>query len=314
MRRLTGLLLSAAIIAVAAVGIPSPALMPIAVALALVAVGASGTTALAARRIVVVRSVLVHEAREDEPIPVRFAIDGIGRLPVSVSARSSAGTWTALGPLGGEQELAIGRRGAYRLGPSSLRLRDALGIVERRLPGGRPERLLILPAPSAGSLAAAHSGGAGGEPEPDGLRPYVPGTPLRSIHWPTLARGAGLHAHAVRPAPEDLPLVIVDTAGSPPPHAVDWAARAAAGHILRLLRSGGCRVVLPGDRAPEKVTRAEQWHAVQRRLAVMQPAAAPTPPLIGGARAIRISASAVAVAALAPSPELPPEVEPDARV
>jgi uncharacterized protein (DUF58 family) len=242
---------------------------------------------------------------------VRFAIDGLGRLPVSVSARSSAGTWTALGPLGGEQELAIGRRGAYRLGPSSLRLRDALGIVERRLPGGRPERLLILPVPTSG-LLAAHSGSAGGEPEPDGLRPYVPGTPLRSIHWPALARGAGLHAHAVRAAPADLPLVIVDTAGSPPPQAVDWAARAAAGHILRLLRAGGCWVVLPGDRAPEKVTRAEQWRALQRRLAVMQPAAAANPPLVGAARAIRICASAVAVAALAPPPELPPEVEPDA--
>jgi uncharacterized protein (DUF58 family) len=309
-----GLLLSAAIIAVAAVGIPSPALMPLAVALTLVVIGASATTALAARRIVVIRSVLVHEAREDEPIAVRFAIDGLGRLPVSVSARSSAGTWTALGPLGGEQELAIGRRGAYRLDPSSLRLRDALGVVERRMPGGRPERLLILPAPSAGLLAAPHSGSAGGEPEPDGLRPYAPGTPLRSIHWPTLARGAGLHAHAVRPAPADLPLVIVDTAGSPPPQAVDWAARAAAGHILRLFRAGGCRVVLPGDRVPERVTREEEWREVQRRLAVMQPTAAPIAPAPGAARAIRISASAVAIAALAPPPELPPGVEPDTRL
>jgi uncharacterized protein (DUF58 family) len=313
-RRVIGLLIAAAAIAVAAAAIPSPALMPVAVALALVAVGASATTAVAARRIVVDRSLPVHEAREDEPLAVRFAIDGLGRLPVTVSARAPAGGWTPLGPLGGEQDLAIGRRGAYRLGPSSLRLRDALGIVERHLLVGRSESLLILPAPYTGLLAASQYGGTAGEPEPDGLRPYVPGTPLTRIHWPALARGGGLHARGVRPAPEELPLVIVDTGGSPAPEAVDWAARAAAGHILRLLRAGGCRVVLPGDRMAGKVTRAAEWQAVQRRLATMRPTPVPAaalPPGIGAARTIRISAAAVAIAALAPPAALPPGVEPD---
>jgi uncharacterized protein (DUF58 family) len=310
-RRAIGLLLAAAALAVAAVAIPSPALMPAAVALPLVALGAWAAAALAARRIVVTRSVPVREAREDEALGVRFAVAGLGRLPVSVSARTSAGAWTPLGPHGGELELAIGRRGAYRLGPSSLRVRDALGIVERRVRVGRPEPLLILPAPDAGLLAAPRDGGAAGEPEPDGLRPYAPGTPLTRIHWPALARGAGLHARGVTPGSDDLPLVIVDTTGSPEPQAVDWAARAAAGHILRLFRAGGCRVALPGDRAPGKVTRPAEWRAVQRRLAVLQPAAA-LPPAVDAARAIRVSAAAVALAALEPPPQLPPGVEPDA--
>jgi uncharacterized protein (DUF58 family) len=311
-RRAIGLLRAAAALAVAAVAIPSPALMPAAVALPLVALSAWAVAALAARRIVVTRSVPVREAREDEPLGVRFAVAGLGRLPVSVSARTSAGAWTPLGPHGGELELAIGRRGAYRLGPSSLRVRDALGIVERRVRVGPPEPLLILPAPDAGLLAAPRgAGGAAGEPEPDGLRPYAPGTPLTRIHWPALARGAGLHARSVAPGSDDLPLVIVDTAGSPEPQAVDWAARAAAGHILRLFRAGGCRVALPGDRTPRKVTRPAEWRAMQRRLALLQPAAA-LAPAVHTARAIRVCAAAVALATLEPTPELPPGVEPDA--
>jgi uncharacterized protein (DUF58 family) len=310
--RAIGLLLAAAGLGFAAVAIPSPALMPLAVALVLVAIGASATAALAARRIVASRTVPVHEAREDEPLLLRFAVGGLGRLPVSVSARTSAGAWALLGPLGGELELAVGRRGSYRLGPSSLRVRDALGIVERRVLVGRPEPLLILPAPDSGLLAAPRGGGgAPAEPEPDGLRPYAPGTPLTRIHWPTLARGAGLHARGVSPAPDDLPLVIVDTAGDPEPQAVDWAARAAAGHILRLFRAGGCRVVLPGDRTPQTVTQAAEWRAVQRRLAVMQPAPALAAG-VGTAPALRVSAAAVAIAGLEPPRELPPGVEPDA--
>jgi uncharacterized protein (DUF58 family) len=284
--------------------------MPPAVALALVPMGAWATAAIAARRIVVTRSVPVREAREEEPLAIRFALDGLGRLPVDVSARTSAGDWMPLGRRGGELELAIGRRGAYCLDPSTLRVRDALGIVERHVRAGRPEALLILPAPNAGLLASPRGIGAAGQPEPDGLRPYAPGMPLTRIHWPTLARGAGLHARGVSAAPDDLPLVVVDTGGSPEPHAVDWAARAAAGHILRLLRAGGCRVVLPGDPTPANVTQAAEWRAVLRRLAVMQPGS--LPPLGEAACAIRISAAAVAIAALHPPPRLPPGVEPAA--
>ena len=44
-------------------------------------------------------------------------------------------------------ELLVGRRGAWQLEPSRLRLRDGLGIIDWSLVVGQPEPLLVLPAP-----------------------------------------------------------------------------------------------------------------------------------------------------------------------
>ncbi len=80
--------------------------------------------------------------------------------------------------------------------------------------------------------------------------------------------------------PNGLPLVLVDTTGASDPGAVDWAARAAAGVIVRLARSGGCRVLLPGDHTATTVTgTAATWRAVHRRLALL-PLVVPTSGLV----------------------------------
>jgi hypothetical protein len=89
-------------------------------------------------------------------------------------------------------------------------------------------------------------------------------------------------------------LVVVDTAGTRDSHAVDWAARTAAGHILALTRSGGCRVLLPGDATETTVTALEAgWRALHRRLAMLDAWVPGTPPqLAPGTPAIRVRASA----------------------
>jgi uncharacterized protein (DUF58 family) len=301
MRRPLALLLAAAALGLFAGAAPAPALTPAAVALASVTVGAWAATMLAARRITVTRTLAAHEAREHEPIRLDFDVGGLGRLPVTLEARNGAGAWT---PLGGAQELSVPRRGAHRLAPSELRVRDRLGIAHRHVTAGQPERLLILPAPEERLLHAPPAGAAGGDPEPDGLQPYAPGIPMARIHWPALARGAGLHARRVAPGPHGLPLVVVDTSGALRPGAVDWAARAAAGHIQRLARNGGCRVRLPGDRTETTVADPAAWRALHRRLALLEPApATPAPPAV-----IRIAAAAAT--SLPPPPALPLGVEP----
>src|SRR6266487_51966 len=171
--------------------------------------------------------------------------------------------------------LNVGRRGLWRLAPSRLRLRDALGIFERSMLAGQPEQVLILPAPDPAMPIPARpaSCAAPGEADLDGLEPYVPGSPIGRIHWPALARGAGLQQRRLAPPAAGLPLVVVDTAGTSDPRAVDWAARAAAGVIVRLARSGGCRVLLPGDRTATTVTDlAATWRGMHRRLALVEPA------------------------------------------
>jgi uncharacterized protein (DUF58 family) len=301
MRRPVGLLLAAAALAVFAGAMPAPALMPVAVGLALVTVAACAAVTLAAGRLTVTRTLAVHEAREHEPIRVEFEVGGVRRLPVTLEARNGAGAWT---PLGGGLELTVPRRGAHRLAPSQLRVRDRLGIAHRHVTAGQPERLLILPAPQGSLLHASTAGLAAGDPEPDGLQAYTPGIPMTRIHWPTLARGAGLHARRVASGPHELPLVVIDTSGALQPGAIDWAARAAAGHVERLAHSGGCRVRLPGDRRETTVADPGAWRALHRRLAVLAPApATPAPPA-----AIRIAAAAAT--ALPPPPPLPPGVEP----
>jgi uncharacterized protein (DUF58 family) len=270
--------------------------------------------ALAAQRLSISREVLTREAVEDGPVALHFEVRGLGRLPVRLEARLDGAAWVPLGASGGELLLEIARRGAYRLGPSPVRLRDALGIVERRLHVGRPVPLLILPRPDAGALAERPWAGHAEDTDLDGLTPYAPGTPIGRIHWPTLARGAGLHARRIATAPGELPLVVVETSGKPGASAMDWAARVCAGHILGLARMGGCRVLLPGDRAATTVTdTAEQWRAVHRRLAVMQPSAHAAPPgrLAGLASAVRIDAARAPATASAGTPApLPPELEP----
>src|SRR6266516_339311 len=200
--------------------------------------------------------------------------------------------------------LNVGRRGLWRLGPSRLRLRDALGIFERSVLAGQPEQVLILPAPDPAMPIPARpaSCAAPGEADLDGLQPYVPGTPIGRIHWPALARGAGLQQRRRAAPPTGLPLVLVDSADAGDARAVDWAARVAAGVIVRLARGGGCRVLLPGDPPATPVTdTATTWRAVHRRLAELnadRPGARRAPPAAGQAPDVHIRAACAPVEVL----------------
>jgi uncharacterized protein (DUF58 family) len=317
MSRAIGLLLAAVALVVAAGALASLALFALAVGLAAITLAAGATVLLAARRLTVTRSITQHETQEDQAIGVRFQVQGLGRLPLPVrlEAQADVGGWVPLDPRGGTLELLVGRRGAFELGPSRLRLRDTLGIFQRWVLAGQPEALLLLPTPdprlpvSASSLAWPGDG----DPDPDGLQPYVPGIPIGRIHWPALARGAGLQQRRLAPPLTGLPLVVVDTTNTSDPHAVDWAARVAAGVIVRLARSGGCRVLLPGDQVATTVTDlGASWRGVHRRLALLGPAGPPArrAPL-GAAQApdVYIRAAHAPVQALLEQPwPLPPGV------
>jgi uncharacterized protein (DUF58 family) len=259
-----------ALLAVAAAGgalaesLPAPALLAPAVALALVTLTAGAAVALGARRLTVARTIAAHEVTEAEGVTLRFAACGLGP-PLTLEARDPTGAWR---PLGGELRIAL-TRGEHRLGPSELRVRDPLGIFERRRRAGGTELVLVLPTPDLDAPPPASIAGLGGDAEPDGLAPYAPGTPAARIHWPSLARGAGLHERRVTAPPAGLPLVVVDAAAEA--GAMDRAARVAAGQILRLSRTGGCRVLLPGDNRAVTVVDAASWRALHRRLARLQP-------------------------------------------
>jgi uncharacterized protein (DUF58 family) len=238
--------------------------------------------------------VVEREVQEDDPVRLRFDAQGIKRLPVRVQAEDQSGAWVDLAPGGTFLEVAVRRRGAYRLLPSRLRISDALGIFEWPLHAGMPEPLLILPTPDAHAALEARHFATRPDPEPDGLRAHAPGDSVARIHWPAFARGAGLQVRRFAAAAGGLPLVVVDTAGISDSRAIDWAARTAAGHILALTRSGGCRVLLPGDATETTVIELEAgWRALHRRLARLDTAVPATPrQLSPGTPAIRVRASA----------------------
>jgi uncharacterized protein (DUF58 family) len=259
----------ALLLAFVAAAAGSRALFAVALGLLVVCAGCWLVVRVAGRFLRVERRVTTHEVVEGRPVELAFAVRGTRGLPVHVEALGPAGRWLPLGPDGGRVSCVIDRPGAHLLQASLLRVRDDLGLFHRRVRAGTPEALLVLPEPAAPQHAPRRGGtDPVGDPEPDGLRAYVPGTPMSRIHWASAARTGELQERAFRTAREGLPLVVVETAGAPDEASVDWAARAAAGHVLALVRGGGCRLLLPGDRTPTVVVDAGgQWAAVHRRLA-----------------------------------------------
>jgi uncharacterized protein (DUF58 family) len=110
-----------------------------------------------------------------------------------------------------------------------------------------------------------------GATEVDGLRPYRDGTPASRIHWPALARGAGLLERRLRADTESRPLVVVDARGSGPPEHLDAAVRAAASLVLELGGRVGCGLLLPGQHRPLEVEPdLAAWPIAHARLALVE--------------------------------------------
>jgi uncharacterized protein (DUF58 family) len=306
-RQGAGWLAAALLIVVVAATMASLALFALAVGLVVVITAAAATVLLASRRVTVTRSVAEREAQEDKPLLLRFRIEGLGRIPVRVEALADDGTWVPLDERDATMPFTVGRRGAHLLEPTVVRLSDILGIFHRLLLAGEPEPVLLLPVPDTGVHIQFPPAASAEDVDPDGLRPYVPGSPVSRIHWASLARGRDLHERRLTAPPAGLPLVIVDTATADEPAEVDWVARAAAGCVLRLSRTGGCKVLLPGDTAVTEVTDLGTRAEVHRRLAFLDRAPAGQVPNNGGpASVVRFPAGM----AVEPPPPLPPGVVP----
>jgi uncharacterized protein (DUF58 family) len=291
----------------AAAALGSLALFGIALALIALYVGIVVALRLAERRLTVARTIDRGDVEEGRPVTVHFEVGGLRALPVRVEVLGPGGRWHALEHGAGSVPYVIDRPGAHVLGPSPLLLRDDLGLFSRLTYGGRPESLLVLPAPAPppGRLVA---GGAmvASDPEPDGLRPYTPGTPMSRVHWASAARGGDLHERHFTSGRDHLPLVVVDTVGADGPE-LDWVARSAAGLVLALARAGGCRVLLPGDRVPTTLDDIGGWPAVHRRLAALEPGTAAALTALGDRDVLHVRAAG-APAALEARGELPPGV------
>jgi uncharacterized protein (DUF58 family) len=282
---------------VAGLGFGSPSLLVPGIGLLGLAVGAVAWVELATPR------TLAREpgpARVVEDQPFRLRIDArSSRLPLpgGVLTDPVLDAPVTLGPRWNRRldvELRPHGRGRRPREPAALVVRDPLGLRTRRVVSAELAELIVLPRIDAvavagrgtagmGLIAGIDEGAASGalearaiELEVDGLRSYREGSPASRIHWPTVARTGELIERRMVAGADSAPLVVLDASRPAGPDALDAAVRAAGSLCWHLARTGGCGIVLPGDRRPTEVeSELRGWPSVHVRLALVEQTAAP---------------------------------------
>ena len=302
------------------------------VALALIGMVAPAWVWTCARGSDAQRRLSAERVVEQEPLEAsidvrRGRLGGLGRFevidPFTGSRLDLAGPLSALR---GDRHASVkvithfSRRGMQTLAPPSLVVSDPLELARVERESGAPaQKLLVLPRTEAVRWLSSEGarrfdqpdGDASSEAQAavdmDGLRPYRVGTPASRIHWPAVARGAGLIERRLQADGDSRPLVVLDarTADSDAPLALlDAAVRAAASLALDLARRGGCGLLLPGEQRATAIDRElVHWPAAHARLAMVgwdTPGRSHAPKL--GPAAARLGATIYVAAA--PSPRL----------
>jgi uncharacterized protein (DUF58 family) len=294
-RRAAATALAGVALTLSALTFDASPLLVVGVAFAALGVVLPAWIGIAARRARLTRRLSCDRVVEDEPLEATIEVGhGILGLPGGevhdplvgspVSVRETLPLLAGGGAVCVQVVARFPRRGLKHLDPPSLTLRDTLGLSSILRAGTGPaQQLLVLPRvdrvnwvagdpaerldPSGGpavpeALAAA---------EVDGLRPYRPGTPASRIHWPALARGAGLLERRLRADSDGRPLVVLDARCPGLPEHLDAAVRAAASLVVALARRGGCGLLLPGDRRPVEIDpELTGWPAAHARLAIVE--------------------------------------------
>ena len=282
-----------ALILIALLFAAAPLFVP-GIALVVLALAAPAWVRLAAGAAHIERHLDSERVVEDEPIEATIEVSrGPWGLPGAAVIDPLAGKPVPIyGPLslisGGRTAsvrivACFPRRGIRHIEPPTLIVADALEFARVVRPSPSPaQELLVLPrtervkwVPGAGEKWRRATGAVAIEPlgatEVDGLRPYRRGTPASRIHWPALARGAGLLERRLRADTDSRPLVVVDARGSGPPEHLDAAVRAAASLVLELGGRVGCGLLLPGEHRPLEVEPdLGAWPVAHARLALVE--------------------------------------------
>ena len=303
MRRAAAVAAAGAVLLLVALAFGSSTLLVPSVALLVLAAVPSAWIALAGRCIRIDRVLEADRVLEEQPVEARILIEGLLGLPgAEIHDPLSAGAIAISSVRSRRIELRVlsrfPRRGRVLLPTPRLRLCDQLGlaqIISRA--SGPSQELLVLPRTEriswreAGGWPELHSAGAVLSPEPtgatelDGVRHYRPGTPASRIHWPALARGAGLLERRLLPDGESSPLVVLDARGAGPDPLLDAAVRAAASLTFELARKDGCDLLLPGQRRPLHVARdLAAWPDAHVRLALVEGGPQAPAPVLGPGR------------------------------
>ncbi len=266
-----------------------------AVALGLLAAGTSTWITFAARGVEVQRTLGARRVVEDEPVCILLEVRA-GRLPLPpaqlVDALLPDPAPLRAGSRGGRVriEARFARRGRRRLALPRVVVADPLGLATREAcatPTAGEDEILVLPriepivpatrGGEAARIARRGRPAVGAEVEMDGIRPLRDGTPASRIFWPAVARGADPQERFLTAGGESNPLVVLDPRGAASEDDLDAAVRAAASLARALGTSGGCGLLLPGDRRPTELGETlAGWAHLHARLAIVGPTTPPS--------------------------------------
>lgn len=241
-----------------------------------------------------------RDATVGRPLTVDLAVRGAGG---GVQARplDPPGGWVvAFGSARGEVLVTPERRGVVHAVEVEVRAAAPLGLVwwRRRVRAPLAAPLEVGPRPVDAALPeVVLAGAAGAQAAPRGhlghdsfrsVREYLPGDPIRLVHWPATARWGSVMVKELEDP--DLPRVaiVVDLRG--PAAAAEEAASRAAGLALAALAEGVPVTLLTLERGGPVVGEAASPVVVGRRLARAVPGPPPEGPLPPGAMVVRVRA------------------------
>lgn len=159
-------------------------------------------------------------------------------------------------------EVTLARRGIHKLGPASVQATDAFGLFTRQFSFDVSTSVVVYP--TVYRLERGVGPGvdvdAPGRDAFDRLREYVPGDPLRDIHWRTSAkRPPGDLLVAEYTADEDRGVTVAAETPIASAAAADAMASAAASIALALLEDGtAVGLTVPNGTLPERTGRAHR--------------------------------------------------------
>jgi uncharacterized protein (DUF58 family) len=254
--------------------------------LMLLAGGTALWVVVSARGVKLERTVGARRTLEEQPVQIDLVVSS-GRLPLPSGVVEDD---LLRGPAvlaGGRQRTAVRinarfvRRGRKVLPPPRVVISDPFGLATRVVIADEPAELLVLPRLEPVVTPPGEGDGSGfatrrgrpsiaAEVDLDGLRPYRPGAAASRIFWQGLARGSDLMERRLRADGDTRPLVVLDPRRPAREEDLDAAVRAAASLCVHLARTGGCALLLPGDRRPTALeSTLTGWTHLHVRLALV---------------------------------------------
>jgi len=118
---------------------------------------------------------------------------GVVKIPMPDGVASQDTDATVTFPHTFERTVELAERGIYTIGPPTVHQRGPLGLVERRVDVSATSELVVYPSlydeVRDGMLADLFADQLEAErQEFDRLREYVPGDPLKNVHWKSSAK------------------------------------------------------------------------------------------------------------------------------